>query len=290
MARIVGVHGIGNIGYFRQSSGRLAATRQAVGDAWTTWTRAGLERLNAPVVGLDHLPVAYYADCLYQYTALGPDDDLGTLEPFAQELFVAWAAALLEQREPRLEQVAQGRLTRRLLRQPAEWITTHYGEAARQVVVRLSEELAIYFGPEHADRRTAARRRVIEAIAHHRPAVVVAHSLGSVVTYEALCAEPGVPIDLLITVGSPLGVSGVIFERLEPVPDGRGIRPPGVCRWINIADVGDPVAIPAKRLAERFDGLDEDHEVSIHTFDPHSVRHYLRCEPLARALAPHTAG
>ena len=76
-------------------------------------------------------------------------------------------------------------------------------------------------------------------------AVVIAHSLGSVVTYETLWAHPQQRVDLLITLGSPLAMPDVIFDKLHPVPEHRkGQRPPGVRRWINIAEPGDVIAIP----------------------------------------------
>jgi hypothetical protein len=56
-----------------------------------------------------------------------------------------------------------------------------------------------------------------------------------------------------VTVGSPLGLRSVIFDRLDPAPvDGSGVWPAGVRRWTNIADPGDVVAL-AGVLAERFD-------------------------------------
>ncbi|MCL7382440.1 lysophospholipase [Streptomyces sp. 35G-GA-8] len=43
---------------------------------------------------------------------------------------------------------------------------------------------------EHAPERTAAREEVTARIARYRPRVVIAHSLGSVVAFEALHAHP----------------------------------------------------------------------------------------------------
>ncbi|WP_105968432.1 alpha/beta hydrolase domain-containing protein [Streptomyces geranii] len=73
--------------------------------------------------------------------------------------------------------------------------------------------------------------------------VVVAHSLGSVVAYEALCEHPEWPVTDLVTVGSPLGLP-VIHRRLSPLPvQGRGAWPGSVVRWTNVADPGDIVAL-----------------------------------------------
>lgn len=77
------------------------------------------------------------------------------------------------------------------------------------------------------------------------PHVVVAHSLGSVIAYDALARVPGCPpVDALITLGSPLGIDEV-QDRLRPGwsrPDGfprRAIRG----SWVNVYDPFDPVAL-----------------------------------------------
>jgi pimeloyl-ACP methyl ester carboxylesterase len=83
--------------------------------------------------------------------------------------------------------------------------------------------------------------------------VVVAHSLGSVVAYEALCAHPEWGITDLVTLGSPLGVPHIVLHRLHPAPSVVGREAvgvwPSVTRWVNISDDGDFVALqPRLRL------------------------------------------
>ena len=68
--------------------------------------------------------------------------------------------------------------------------------------------------------------------------VLVGHSLGSVVAYEAAHRLDG-PLPLLITIGSPLGLRTIVYERLRPQPPGF---PPQVARWVNVADRDDLVA------------------------------------------------
>jgi pimeloyl-ACP methyl ester carboxylesterase len=83
--------------------------------------------------------------------------------------------------------------------------------------------------------------------------VVVAHSLGSVVAYETLAAMPGHSVRALVTLGSPLGIGKLIFDRLEPNPDcGLGAWPGTEdLVWTNVADRGDVVALE-KDLRPRF--------------------------------------
>jgi hypothetical protein len=98
------------------------------------------------------------------------------------------------------------------------------------------------------------RRAVQERVAARVDAdtrVVVGHSLGSVVAYEALCAHPGWPVRALVTLGSPLGIPNLIFDRLipQPAPAAAGsARPRGVWpgegrAWVNVVDAGDVVAL-----------------------------------------------
>lgn len=85
--------------------------------------------------------------------------------------------------------------------------------------------------------RADALRLVLEAMSAETK-VVVAHSLGTVVAYEALAtAQLSVK---LITLGSPLGLRHLIFDRLNPTPP--GCWPGKVTEWTNIADVADIVA------------------------------------------------
>ncbi|MET7736531.1 hypothetical protein ABZT02_35015 [Streptomyces sp. NPDC005402] len=62
--------------------------------------------------------------------------------------------------------------------------------------------------------RAQALARVTDQI-HTDTRVVVAHSLDSVVAYEALCARPGHQVRALVTIGSPLGIPNVNLHRLH---------------------------------------------------------------------------
>ena len=86
--------------------------------------------------------------------------------------------------------------------------------------------------------------------------VVVAHSLGSVVAYEALCAHPEWNVRGLVTLGSPLAIRNVILDRLDPAPQRlrgswRATWPAQLTSWTNIADRADFVAL-VKRLRPVF--------------------------------------
>lgn len=101
--------------------------------------------------------------------------------------------------------------------------------------------------------RSAIHARLIPLL-QHDTRVLIAHSLGSVAAYEVLCQHSLYGVDTLITMGSPLGASGLVFERLRPPPiHGMGKRPP-VKHWFNAYDDDDIVALEPQ-LAQHFHGV-----------------------------------
>lgn len=68
--------------------------------------------------------------------------------------------------------------------------------------------------------------------------VLIGHSLGSVVAYEAAHLMKQ-PLPLLLTLGSPLGLQTIVYQRLRPQPPGF---PPNVRRWVNVVDQDDFIA------------------------------------------------
>ncbi|WP_432585693.1 ATP-binding protein [Streptomyces sp. HD1123-B1] len=135
-------------------------------------------------------------------------------------------------------------------------------------------------------RREAARHTVAEAVAAQRPRVLVAHGMGSVIAYEALWQRPELSVELLLTMGTPMGLDA-IFPRLEPAPvDGRGKRPPGVRSWVNLDGRLDPLSFGP--LPEKFEGIARNITCE-GTGNPlgGGRRTYLNDPALAELLAPY---
>lgn len=78
--------------------------------------------------------------------------------------------------------------------------------------------------------------------------LLVGHSLGSVIAYDALWElthmedNPG-KIDLFLTIGSPLGMHFVQHRLLGYQSSGHGSYPGNIRRWINVAARGDLTAL-----------------------------------------------
>lgn len=280
--RVVAVHGVG----YHDPRRAADAVRHANAADWTGHLARGLgiepERLN--------VAFAYYAPALNATARRqGSDDELA--DELAAGMLADWLAELGAPTP-----VAQGALTLPL-RQAASWIAEHFGLDGRltHLFIRVFfREVATYLRTPDSEARGRARRTVEDLIAEHQPDVVIAHSLGTVVSYEALHTKSKQRVPLLLTLGSPLALPKAVFPRLQPSPtqDGAagremGFRPPGVERWVNIADPGDPVAIPP-RLAKAFHGVTLDLPDTVHaTYGFHHARNYLACAATAATLAPY---
>jgi hypothetical protein len=106
---------------------------------------------------------------------------------------------------------------------------------AERFVVRALAQVTRYLTQE--DIRAAALKSVADLIGPESK-IIIGHSLGSVVAFEAAHLLKH-PLPLLITLGSPLGLQNIVYQRLRPQPPAF---PPKVKRWVNIADQDDLVA------------------------------------------------
>jgi hypothetical protein len=153
---------------------------------------------------------------------------------------------------------------------------------AERFVMRALAQVTRYFTDD------AIRAAVLESVLKLVGAdtkVLVGHSLGSVVAYEATY-HINRPLPLLITLGSPLGLQTIVYQRLRPQPPAF---PPNVRRWVNVADRDDFIAaapdlkglFSAGMLAQAvFDG---GYTVD-NGADPHNANFYLTKAQVGRAV------
>ncbi|MFJ8955263.1 serine peptidase [Streptomyces sp. NPDC102384] len=280
MSRIVVVHGVRNY----QTGLKPEAAASKLSNRWQEHLAYGYKD-----AGLDHLQVpritaAYYAHTLRDTEGQGVSDDLDQLPSAQRQAVLEWLHAVGMPTEP-AEGQSWGGLP---VRQAVDLVARRRGTSARvlgRIAVALMTEVYSYLASP--ERRRQARDEVAKTIEHSGVKVVVAHSLGSIVTYEALHAYPNLGVEALVTIGSPLGVPGAVFDMLDPAPtaSGHGMRPPNLCRWVNIAETGDLVALP-RRLGDRFP-VDSHHEAHMSAVDFHTLDTYLASGLTASALAPH---
>jgi hypothetical protein len=277
MAHVVMCHGIGYQYEHRET-------------AFTDWydaLRISLTDAALPVPPPERVSAVFYGNC-YRSKGKGADSDdefadipnlkSGDVDdPFERELLEAIAEGTEEPADGG-KGVVQSAL-RRLEK------SERLGRPPAKAAIWLVRQVRRYLDPEDTVRDCAQQRFARVVTPDTR--VVVAHSLGSVVAYEALCAHPEWDIDTFVTLGSPLGLAE-IRDRLRPE---GGKTWPHVRRWVNIAADEDPVAL-VKELAPLFDERVEDRPVvNLPRYKPgryalggHAVTRYLTTADLAEAV------
>ncbi|MER5908727.1 hypothetical protein ABT150_53750 [Streptomyces mirabilis] len=245
MARVVGVHGIG-----KQTLGEESLRQQWLPAFNDGLTRAGCsDRLAEPDV-----TVAFYGDLFRpegEFLAVGdpPYTATDVEDGFEQELLLAWWKAAADSDPgvvpPDADTLVSTPQSVQAALRALSGSRFFAGVALRAMVFDLKQVHRYLTEP---GLRAKALARVVGRIGEDTR-VVVAHSLGSIVAYEALCTRPGHQVRALVTIGSPLGIENLILHRLQPPPLTLGGQPHGVWPggerlvWTNLADEGDVVAL-----------------------------------------------
>jgi hypothetical protein len=137
------------------------------------------------------------------------------------------------------------------------------------------------------DLRAAVQARAA-ALLDDETHLVIGHSLGSVVAWEA-CWALGQPLPMLVTLGSPLGLDSVVYPRLRPQPP---TWPPLVHRWVNVAHPDDVIAVDPDlgRLFPASNGLTIESHTPLSKHEHHAAAGYLGEQDTGRAVADALGG
>lgn len=262
MVDVLGLHGIG-----QQQGGRLQML-----PGWQAALGDGVERARGVKWPKPSLDLAYYGDVFL----VGADDKGGPpgLEMLDDDVVSFLERVQDEVVDPSQPLGAQGPV-KGLKELPtpltglAAWLELRFGLAGQ----------LLFFGDLVQARRFQrddelaglVLDRIREMLPQH-PRVLVGHSLGSIVGYEALCQMPDHGVTTLITLGSPLGLRSIREAMSQRARDHAPGLPPGVLRWVNIYDPRDAVSL-AGGLAGYWP------QVADKTVDngnePHAVSRYL---------------
>ena len=291
------VHGIGQRQLGPAELG--SAWRLALSDGvWKAGDAVLAERLLRPggAVGAVDCRMAFYADLFDRSGVQGAGDGLDGLSveqtALACELAAVWLQAAADSAGLGADQqAAQAELARLAstfgqelgARNAARtalaglarlrWFAPTGMAFAQRFVNRALVEVTRYL--TEPGLRAAVQARVSEHLAADTT-VLIGHSLGSVIAYEAACRHGGA-LPLLLTLGSPLGVRTLIYDRLLPAPP---VFPPTTQAWVNIA-AGDDIVAAVPDLTALFaatvpagarwqGGLTVDNGAT-----PHQAEHYL---------------
>ncbi|MEV2248775.1 caspase family protein [Streptomyces sp. NPDC049970] len=259
--RVLGVHG---------SSNQVWGAQQ-IALHWLPIVQDSVLRVDPSANVADiELSIAYYADLLARPYAQGgsaPDGE-------ESEALEGWPAVENESTQRRFNPAGLVRQAMSYLTSGSASITSRQLERALFGSLR---ELGRYL---QGEQRGDVIARVHRVFTEARPGVILAHSLGSVVAYDALWQEPYPQVEVLVTMGSPLAMSSVRDRLMSPELG----RPPGVKKWVDIASTGDVVAVPINGMTRHFGGV-EGKRIDTTVLPSHTVASYLQSTEVAFILA-----
>jgi hypothetical protein len=203
-----------------------------------------------------HARMAFYGDCFLRPGQMGitPVELTAQQQVLAEQLAWAWlqraataSPDVFDRREaqrelhllqrPLGERQGAGAVVRTAIAGLARlrWFAPFGMAMAERFVTRALTQVTRYLTDEQV--REYALAQVAKLIGPETK-VFLGHSLGSVVAYEA-AHRLNRPLPLLVTLGSPLGLRTIVYERLQPQPPSF---PPVVSRWVNLAGRDDFIA------------------------------------------------
>ena len=285
VAAIVGIHGIAQ--QFRGG--------YQLGTVWYDALRDGLAAADHRPVAEGLAPtdvrVAFFGDLFRPRGAMAvsePPFSAADIEPGPErELLTAFFTAAVSQEPslgPQVETMGPGRVEAHVMLAQLARSQTFSRIAQRAFIGSLRQVTAFLTDPTIKQDVLARVQEQISADTR----VVIGHSLGSIAAYEYLCHDHPASVELLVTLGSPLGIPNVIFDKLTPSPAaGVDAWPEGLAAWVNVADPDDIVAL-RKDLAPLFPGSMPGQAIADRMVDngdqPHAIDRYLNTRQTGTAL------
>ncbi|WAZ21027.1 hypothetical protein STRCI_002181 [Streptomyces cinnabarinus] len=278
MAKVVVVHGIGKqyLGPHTLHGGVAPALRD------------GMRAAAAPELKPEDIEVAFYGHWFRPAGAKSDDypwTHRDVTEGLETDLLMAWwqeAARTAPDRVPPPSSAATTKATtpqtvQRALHAISRLLPSRFTD---RFLIGILKQVRRYLTEDET--RDRVQCSVAEAVTDDTR-VLVAHSLGSVIAYEALCAHPEWPVRALVTLGSPLGIPGVVLDRLRP----SATWPPVLREWTNICDRADVVAL-TKELSPLFKSPDGGRVVDVlidNGSHAHDIVPHLTAAPTGAAVA-----
>ncbi len=279
--------------------GRAQGGRSAdeIRDQWIPGLKQGFSSAGISEPSFGEIRIPFYGDKLDELTESASTtvsvahrglEQHETFDPFVAD-FVRQMAMRRGLSDEDLERIYDEQGLEVTERGPLDWgwvhavasfLDTNTPWLTNQVLDRVVADVKAYL--ERPNVRAAVHDIVMPAIGSG-PAIVISHSLGTVVAYWILAKElnQNTDVPLFITVGSPLGLNAI---KTKIVPPPRNF-PGGVTKWLNLTDPQDIVALTEELNADTFLPNIENIADIENDDEPHAIERYLADPRVARVIA-----
>ncbi|MFA3919346.1 hypothetical protein [Ruegeria hyattellae] len=285
--RMILVHGISQEG----------KSEQKILDEWLTPLRTILSKLdNDPLDHLSRIEAVFYGDLLgansspwlkSETLAMGAEDASDDFDEFAVEALEEMASIIGVTRadieaEATETTVPMGKGPHKKWLKAIARSIENVSPMKGTIALRMLGQAHAYIRNQYV--HDLVNDKVRPVFEDDEPAIIVSHSLGTIVSYALLreFARNGRPRQspLWLTLGSPLGIDVVRKGFTKP-----RVRPADVSRWVNAADPEDFVALrPALDASDFGPDVQNISDVENGTENPHSIAGYLSDMRVAKAI------
>jgi hypothetical protein len=290
---IIGIHGLGN-----------KPPKAILADWWQKSIFDGLKKYNHSINNFD-FDFVYWADILHPHP----------LDPDEVKKFSPYYLKNKYQSEQSLNSFEWSGLRTKT----REYLEKFYGKIIVNEVLSLKypsltdlfihmnmKDLESYYSSSYINlngarilTKLAIVERLDDITKKHRnkKILLISHSMGSIIAYDALLDLPDAEIDTLISIGSPLGQKFVLNKILEQQKNNPEIKlkVPGNIRksWYNLSDLDDQVALnhllanvytPNSNGVKIIDKIVQNNFTDNGLRNPHSAYGYLRTPELAEIV------
>lgn len=286
--RMILVHGINQEG----------KNSQKILDEWLKSLRATYATHGPDPLGkLSRIEAAFYGDTLAELSsakvkseaiALGAEDAPEDFDEFAvdalKEMALRMGATQAQiEAEVSVTAVAQGAGPNKKWLKAIARVIENVSPVHGTLALRVLGQAHAYIRNQHV--HDEVNKLVRPLFENDEPAIVVSHSLGTIVAYSLLreFARNGRPRQspLFVTLGSPLGIDSV--RKGFPKPR---VKPNNVQRWVNGADPEDFVALRPTLTSDNFGpGIENYSDIENGYDNAHSIAGYLSDPRIAKAIA-----
>ncbi|OAI22350.1 hypothetical protein [Methylomonas koyamae] len=285
--RLVFVHGINN-----ENNTIDSIAKDWWGALSGAWTKMGLASKSKPTIN-----VAYYGKMLAEATNGESAVEMGPSEistGYAMQLLSEYAEAAGVTQDDLNTAADKRGIPRNAVEQgvPHEGWVIAFADLLEDILPDKGKFIAKLFLRQAAtyinDKALAAKidktvqTQIFDGL--QDPAIIIAHSLGTVVTYRLLTKDQQIArnIPLYVTLGSPLSV-----KMFKPILPAKGSFPhPPITKWINGRHEEDFVTLGRSITKQSigFDGVIDETDILNDDDDKHSIIHYLSSPDIAQAI------
>ncbi|NQV40745.1 MAG: hypothetical protein HQ506_00185 [Candidatus Marinimicrobia bacterium] len=274
---------------------------------WELALREGLERIGQPKHKIP-FDLIYWADEMYP-KPLDPGITDPEHEEYISERYHWGVSADIEDISSNLNKLRRylEKQLHQILLNPD--LSLNYEKITDKFLQHFFKDLNKYFSTVETDNvtgetaRVKIQKRVLEMLDQHSgdSIILIAHSMGSIIAYDVMTRFPErcSHIDMLITIGSPLGLPVIQGKLASGIPaeerSGGQLKTPSSLkgRWLNFSDPEDTVAFDQLLSDDYGPNNSSVHPEDILIFNdyvnegdrnPHKSYGYLRSRAIAEVI------